>query len=116
DVEMHEFRALALFAMGNYEESAAVLYGVLSAGPGWNWDTVKGLYSSIDEYTAHLRALEAHRSSNPDDMAARFVLAYHYQATDYKEDAARQLQIVHQNNPDDRLVAELLQRMNPDAS
>ena len=37
DPVLHEFRALCLFALGRYDETAAVLYAVLTAGPGWDW-------------------------------------------------------------------------------
>src|SRR5262245_16518479 len=33
DPVLHEFRALCLFALGRYDEAAAVLYVVLTAGP-----------------------------------------------------------------------------------
>src|SRR5262249_34556858 len=32
---VHEFRALTLFALRRFDEAAAALYAVLSAGPGW---------------------------------------------------------------------------------
>src|SRR5262249_45416960 len=40
DTTLHEFRALALFAMGRYSEAAATIYAVLAVGPGWSWETV----------------------------------------------------------------------------
>ena len=39
DASLHEFRALVLFALGQYEQAAATLYAVLSNGPGWDWTT-----------------------------------------------------------------------------
>ena len=51
DAVMHEFRALTLFALGQYQESAATLYAVLSVGPGWDWTTMIGLYPQVDIYT-----------------------------------------------------------------
>ena len=44
---VHEFRALCLFALKRYDEAAAVDYAVLSAGPGWNWSTLVGLYRTL---------------------------------------------------------------------
>ena len=41
DTRLHEFRALALFSLGRYNEAAETLYPVLAAGPGWNWETVQ---------------------------------------------------------------------------
>src|SRR6516165_3084087 len=37
DAALHEFRALCLFALQRYDEAAAALYAVLTAGPGWDW-------------------------------------------------------------------------------
>ena len=42
-----------------YDEAAAVAYTVLTAGPGWNWTTLVGLYPDVDTYTNQLRAVEA---------------------------------------------------------
>ena len=58
DSDMHEFRALCLFALGRYDEAAATLYAVLAVGPGWDWTTLIGLYPDVSVYTAQLRALE----------------------------------------------------------
>ena len=44
DPTLHEFRALVLFAQGQYDAAAATLYPVLNAGPGWDWTTLVGLY------------------------------------------------------------------------
>ena len=57
---VHEFRGLCLFALKRYDEAAAVQYAVLTAGPGWNWTTLVGLYPDVDTYTNQLRALEAY--------------------------------------------------------
>ena len=62
---VHEFRALCLFALKRYDEAAAVDYAVLTAGPGWNWSTLVGLYPDVDTYTNQLRALEAFVRTNP---------------------------------------------------
>src|SRR5262249_60147707 len=59
DPVLHEFRALCLFALGRFDEAAAALYIVLTAGPGWDWATMVGLYSAVDTYTRQPRALEA---------------------------------------------------------
>jgi hypothetical protein len=58
DATLHEFRAQTLFALNKYEEAAAPLYAVLTAGPGWDWTTLIGLYADPETYTKQLRALE----------------------------------------------------------
>src|SRR5262249_37526917 len=75
---LHEFRALCLFALGRYDEAAAALYVVLTAGPGWDWATMMGLYNYADTYANQLRALEATIRRNTNIASTRFVLAYHY--------------------------------------
>ena len=65
DPTLHEFRGLVLFALGRYDEAAAVDYAVLSAGPGWTWSTMAGLYADDDTYTNQLRALEARVRAEP---------------------------------------------------
>ena len=113
DATLHEFRALALFALQKYEQASVPLYAVLSVGPGWDWTTLIGLYPRADVYTQQLRALEQYARVNPRSSAARFVLAYHY-LTQGNNDAAvgqfRQVQILA---PGDTLSAQLLKQLSP---
>lgn len=108
DVTLHEFRALTLFAQKKYRDAAGTLYAVLAAGPGWNWDTLKGLYPDVDTYTAQLRALEQFQTNNPNSAEASFVLAYHYLTLDEKDAAIKQLEHVVEINPKDQLSAQML--------
>lgn len=115
DTAVHEFRALVLFALGRYDESAATLYAVLSVGPGWNWTTMSSLYPSVDVYTTHLRTLETYTRSRPLESAPRFVLAYHYLTTGYEEAAAAQLRRVVARNPEDDVARSMLLSLDPQA-
>lgn len=108
DAVLHEFRALVLFALGDYQTAAATLYPVLSVGPGWNWSTMNSLYPDVAVYTQHLRALEDYRTANPNDAAARFVLSYQYITCGHTEAAIKQLKKLLEIAPDDRLAAQLL--------
>jgi tetratricopeptide (TPR) repeat protein len=103
DPVMHEFRALCLFALKDYKDSAAALYAVLSAGPGWDWTTMSSLYPDIDVYTQQLRALEDYSAANPNSAEAHFLRAYCY-----NDAAARQLQAVVKLQPNDQLATQLL--------
>jgi tetratricopeptide (TPR) repeat protein len=102
---VHEFRALTLFALGRYDEAAAVVYAVLSAGPGWNWSTLVGLYPNVETYTSQLRALEAYVRSHPGSASAHFLLAYHYMVQGHADAAASEFQKVVQLQPNDTLSA-----------
>ncbi len=115
DTAIHEFRALVLFALGKYDESAATLYAVLSVGPGWDWTTMSSLYPSVDVYTKQLRSLEEYRDQHPTETAPRFVLAYQYMTADHSEAAAEQLKRIVELNPKDDLSRTLLLTIDPDA-
>ncbi len=115
DAVLHEFRALTLFALGQYQDAAATLYAVLSAGPGWDWTTMIGLYPNVEVYTRQLRALEAFRDAHPDDPAPRLLLAYHYLTAGHVDAAVGQLKRLLPLLPDDPLVLELLEELDPSA-
>jgi tetratricopeptide (TPR) repeat protein len=105
DPILHEFRALVLFALKRYKEAAATDYAVLTAGPGWNWATMVGLYPDVDTYNKQLRELEASVRQNRNDASIRFLLAYHYMVQGHKDAAAKEFQNVVKIEPTDQLSA-----------
>jgi len=116
DPTLHEFRALVLFAQGQYDAAAATLYPVLSAGPGWDWTTMVGLYPGVEAYTAQLRALEDDSRANPDKASDHFVLAYNYLTEGFPENAASELRHVTRLQPKDTLSARLLAQITRPAA
>jgi tetratricopeptide (TPR) repeat protein len=108
DRVLHEFRALTLVAQGKYGDAAATLYAVLSAGPGWNWDTLKSFYPDAATYTTQLRALETHARENPKSPDDRFVLAYHYLVLGQTSAAIKALEELQGLVPKDQLTAQIL--------
>jgi tetratricopeptide (TPR) repeat protein len=114
---VHEFRSLVLFALKKYPESAAAIYAVLSAGPGWNWTTMISLYGESDRYTKQLRELEEFAKANPKSADARFLLGYHYQTCGHNDNAAKQYKLAQNLLPDDKLLKQLVaMTAPPDAS
>jgi tetratricopeptide (TPR) repeat protein len=113
DPVLHEFRALCLFAEGDYQQAAAATYAVLSGGPGWDWTTVSSLYPSTMVYTQQLRALENYSQQHPDAADARFLLAYQYLLTGHNDAASAQLKQVVALQPNDTLSAQLLKSISP---
>lgn len=113
DSNLHEFLSLALFAQGKYDEAAAPLYTALSAGPGWDWTTLSGMYPDVDTYTRQLRALEASIRANPDSAHARFVLANQYLAQGFVDNAIAELKIAVKLQPSDTLSAQLIASLQP---
>jgi tetratricopeptide (TPR) repeat protein len=116
DATLHEFRALCLFAMKDFQQAAATIYSVLAAGPGWNWETLVSLYTNVETHTQQLRALEAYVRENPDDAAAIFLLAYHYMTMEHLDEAVRMWERVARLLPEDQLTAQLIEAFRPDVA
>lgn len=114
DATLHEFRALVLFVHADYREAAETLNPVLAVGPGWDWNTLRGLYSSVDEYTRHLRALERYVDDNTDKADARFLLSYHYLTMGHVDAARKQLRKTVALAPNDAVSKQLLQMLEED--
>jgi tetratricopeptide (TPR) repeat protein len=113
DTVLHEFRSLVLFSLKRYPESAAAIYAVLSAGPGWDWTTMIGLYGSADRYTEQLRALEAFARQNPKSSDAHFLLGYHYLTGTHPEAANKEFELAAEILPNDPLLPQLVKMTTP---
>lgn len=113
DTVLHEFRALALFALGRYNEAASTIHPVLAVGPGWDWATLASLYPSVDIYSGQLRKLEAYTKANPQAADALFLLAYHYLSCDHKDAANKTFKKVVSLQPNDTLAAEYVRMTSP---
>lgn len=110
-----QLQSLVFFAQGKFREAAGLAHVALTSGRGWNWETVRGMYSSTEAYTAQLRRLEQSVESTPNDAATRFLLAYHYLVMGHGPQAARQLQKVVELEPKDKFAAELLKQISSQA-
>jgi len=108
DPVLHEMRALALFAVGQFQPAAAVLNSLLASVPGMDWTTLVSLYGDLDDYTTQLRALESHVNANLNDAGAAFVLAYHYLVMGHNEQAIEMLGRVVRLQPRDSTAQRLL--------
>jgi tetratricopeptide (TPR) repeat protein len=115
DAALHEFRALIFFATKDYKQAAATLYAVLSAGPGWDWTTLSGMYADVATYSKQFRDIELYVNDHPDAADARFVLAYHYLTCGHNDAAKNQYQEVLKLQPGDQLSAQLLKLVGGDA-
>ena len=115
DAALHEFRALVLFATKDYAQAASTLYAVLSAGPGWDWTTLGGMYGSVSTYTEQLRQLEEFVKANPMSADSRFVLAYHYLTCGHNDAAIKEYKAVLNLQPGNQLAAQLLKMLGGDA-
>lgn len=107
DSALHEYRALVLFALGKYDEAAGVLNPVLASGPGWDRETMVGLYRTEDAYTNQLARLENYVEGTPDRAAPRFLLGYHYLVAGDMEKARNEFDEVVQIQPKDGIARQL---------
>ncbi|MCC9608505.1 hypothetical protein LOC68_09935 [Blastopirellula sp. JC732] len=108
DPTLHQFRALVLFARGEYHEAAEVLYSVLAVSQGWDGATVAKLYDSVDLYFLQSQSLEQALFDNKEDYALRFLLAYHYVLQGNFHDAKGLLTTLYVANPNDEVVKNFL--------
>lgn len=113
DPVLHEVKALALFALGRFQESAAVLSSLLAVAPGMDWTSMSNLYGDVDDYTRQLRALEEHIRQNPSDASAMFVLAYHYLVIGQNDSAVKMLREVVRLKPNDITAKRMLEALDP---
>jgi tetratricopeptide (TPR) repeat protein len=109
DPAMHEYRALCLFALGEYRQASAAVHSILASGPGWDWTTLQSLYPDTDTYVNQLSALEKAASANPNDSALQFLLAYHYITANQPDAAKQALTRLLTLLPTDRVVNQLAQ-------
>lgn len=114
DAALNEFRALCLFALGQYQDAAATIHAVLAAGPGWDWSTLISLYGDKDAYTTQLRALESAVRANPMAAETHFLLGYHYLTANHQDAAVKQWQRVVELQPKDTLSAQLVKMYTPE--
>jgi tetratricopeptide (TPR) repeat protein len=113
DPVIHEVRALAQFALGDYPNAAATLNALLASAPGMDWTTMSSLYGNADDYTKQLRKLEEFCKTNPKNAASAFVLAYHYLVLGSKDSAIRALKVVVDNQPKDVTARRMLEALQP---
>ena len=108
DVILHEFYALCLFALAQYDDAAIVLNSLLAVSSGMDLETLEELYDSPDTYRLQRQMLEDHVQGDSGDVSARFVLAYHLIVAGEVEEASRWLREVVRIEPEDRVAKQLL--------
>ncbi len=108
DPEVHQMVALALFALGDYPGAAAAAAAALANGQPWRWPELRAQYASVSTYEAQLRKLEKRVRDHPNDVPARFLLAYHYLVLGHARVAREELQALVRVEPRHQLAQGLL--------
>ena len=116
DPALHEFLGLTLFAQAKYKEASAVIYAVLAAGPGWDWQTLSSLYPTVELFTKQLRDLEAYGRGHPNSSESPFLLGYFYECMGYTNEAINQFVRFVKLVPGDMLVPQLIKALSPTSS
>jgi hypothetical protein len=109
DTALHEFRALVLFAAGNYADASAAIHSVLAVAPGWDRQTIEQLYAAPNRYATDVNELAAYVNARTGDAAGQFLLSYHLLALGETAAAAKVLLHVQTKHPDDRVTQNLLE-------
>ena len=105
---VHLLLSLTLFATGEYRGAAMEAHAVAALGKIPDWATVFGIYSNVDAYTVHLRALEKQVRENPSSAEARFLLGFQYMMAGHRDAARKELSEAVRLEPKDRLASRLL--------
>lgn len=113
DIQVEQLRALALFALHEYDQAAAAAYTVLESGAQWDWPTLQGMYPNRETYLEHLRTLRAAAAEPTATAGVHFLLAYHCLML-HQVDAAREALINTRHlQPENQLVHRLLATLPP---
>lgn len=107
DTNAYQFRALTLFAQGNYSEAAADAYDSLGMGNTWTVEVLDSIYPVADRYHHQLAKLKQQTESNPS-MSTHFLLAYHYLMLNDLGNGKVELEKVLKLQPGEPLTTQLL--------
>jgi hypothetical protein len=112
DVEVDQVRALALFALGRFDEAGRAIRPVLDAGAAWDDALLNRFYDAPDaherQYQALRRAAQAATSAD-----VHLLMAYHARALGHDDDRRAAVQKALQIRPDDPLIRDLWDDLNP---
>lgn len=103
-------QALALFAVGDYEQAASALRKALTLHKEWNATPIQigTFYGEVNDFYAHLARLERYRKQNRENIEAGFVLAYCYVVLERNNEAAELLATLLESDPNDLEATTLL--------
>lgn len=113
------FLSQALFALGDYPESAqAARQGMaLLDASDWGWfvQNFRRYYRNSD-YVGQVRQLEEFAAENPGSVDAHFLLGYHYGYLGYRAEAREHLAKARALDPAGHMRAELLAHFGGESS
>jgi tetratricopeptide (TPR) repeat protein len=107
--------AQGFFATGQFNEAAGATQQAMQLLPKEEWGVVvknyKELYSSVQDFTDQLRALEKAVKEKPNDPALRFLAGFQYAYLGYPKEAVDQLDKGLKFAPRDEMAKKLRDEM-----
>ena len=114
NAEVHQFMALALFALKDYRGAASAIHAALALAQPWDWPTLSKHYARPADYTQQLRALEKQSRDDPSAAHVHFLLGYQYFVLKHTDSARRQFSRAVELAPEDELAPRLLRSLGAD--
>jgi tetratricopeptide (TPR) repeat protein len=109
--KVHELVSLALLALKDYRGANMEAHAALALGPAIDWNTLYAYYGDLPTYTSQMDALVQYLHEHRNAADARFVLVYHDLMMGHREEAKRELEQVVKLVPQDKLAAQLLEKL-----
>ena len=113
--KVHELASLALFALKDYRGANMEAHAALALGPAADWNTLFAYYGDVNTYQQQLDALASYIGQHPKAFDVRFVLAYQDLMMGHKDAAKDELEQVAKGVSEDKLAAQLLQKLGDQA-
>jgi hypothetical protein len=108
-----QLQALALFALGRFDEAGQLAREILADATPWDWPLLRSLYPRTATYMSQLKTLQTEARGNAATAGTHLLLAYHYRMLDEVSAARDQLRRVRTLRPDDDSVLDLLASLPP---
>jgi tetratricopeptide (TPR) repeat protein len=113
DPDARQARALALFALGRYDEAGRAVRADMEDGTAWDWATLGRYYERTGDYVKHYDALRRAALAPQGTADAQMLLAYHSRVIRRASDTRAALARVLQARPDDELALDLQDAVPP---
>lgn len=115
DSEVQQTRALALFALGRFEEAGRAVRRAWMSGDWWDWAAVRAHYNRNDDYLSQLRSLQraARDPAGSRSADVQLLLGYHNIALGRLVEGREAVVKALRARPEDPVAEDILDRLPP---
>lgn len=106
-----QLKSLISFAQSDYQSAAATAYSALTLGRALDWNAIRQLYPSTDEYAVQYHHLTKTAREKPDQPHLQFLLAYHHLMLGHQKEGRMALEAARTLLPQDKLIPLLLSQL-----